>query len=176
MSSEVWSEAGTPRCPVVIAGSTSLRKKRQSDYNPVTSRPSGFSILGRMFDSTRRLAMNIAAALFPLLVALAALVFAAEALPGQIPGTGAMTGLVRDPAGLVVANAAVSAINESTEATRSATTNASRVFAMTLLSQGRYSFTVSVPGFEADTLHGVAVVVGETSSLQFGLSIKNTLE
>ncbi|HEY4378850.1 MAG TPA: TonB-dependent receptor [Acidobacteriaceae bacterium] len=90
----------------------------------------------------------------------------------QAPGTGAITGIVHDPSGLTVANAKVSTVNESTDATRSSVTNSTGVFSETLLSPGTYTVTVSVPGFEPNVLHSVRVVVGETSSLDFKPALK----
>jgi hypothetical protein len=91
---------------------------------------------------------------------------------GQVPGTGAITGTVHDPSGLLVANATVTAENASTDASRSVVTNSTGVFTMTLLSPGTYSVTVSDPGFEANTVQAVRVVVGETSTLRIALSMK----
>jgi hypothetical protein len=93
-------------------------------------------------------------------------------LHAQAPGTGAIVGTVHDPAGLVVANADVSAVDDSTSATRSTITDSSGVFTITLLSPGTYTVSVSVPGFEVDTLQAVHLVGGETSSLEFRLAIK----
>ncbi len=68
-------------------------------------------------------------------------------LRAQTPGTGAIVGTVRDPSGLVVVGAAVSAVNESTSLARTATTNSTGVFTMPLLSLGNYSITVSLSVF-----------------------------
>jgi hypothetical protein len=93
-------------------------------------------------------------------------------LRAQTPGTGAIMGSVHDPLDLAVANAAVSTVNESTDAIRSTVTSPTGDFAVTLLAPGTYSVTVSVPGFEADVLHSVRVVVGETSTTDFRLAMK----
>jgi plastocyanin len=91
----------------------------------------------------------------------------------QAPGTGAIVGTVRDPSGLAVGNAVVSAIDESTNLTRSAATNTAGVFKMPLLLPGSYSITVNAPGFAESALKSVGVVVGETSSVEFKLAIKS---
>lgn len=107
-----------------------------------------------------------------LAVQLTALFLMSGVLRAQAPGTGAITGSVHDPAGLVVANASVSAVNESTDVTRTASTNSSGVFTMTLLLPGTYSVAVNDPGFAENTLHSVLVVTGETTSVEFRLAIK----
>jgi hypothetical protein len=116
--------------------------------------------------------VSLASARHFLAVQLAALVLLSGVLRAQAPGTGAITGLVRDPSGLVVAYAAVSAVNESTDVTRTVTTNSSGVFSMTLLLPGTYSVTVNDPGFAENALHSVHVVTGEISSVEFRLVIK----
>src|SRR5450631_354867 len=105
--------------------------------------------------------MSLASARQFLAVQLTALFLMSGVLSAQAPGTGAITGSVRDPSGLVVVNAAVSAVNESTDVTRTATTNSTGVFSMPLLMPGKYSVTVKDPGFSDTTLHSVGVVVGE---------------
>ena len=106
------------------------------------------------------------------LLQLVAFILTASMLRAQAPGTGAITGKVHDPSGLVVTNAAVSAVNESTDVTRTVSTNSAGVFTMTLLLPGTYSVTVNYPGFAENALHSVRVVVGETSSLEFRLAMK----
>jgi hypothetical protein len=51
----------------------------------------------------------------------------------QTPGTGAISGIVYDPATRVVANAEVSAVNEATGTSRSVTTSSEGVFRVPLL-------------------------------------------
>src|ERR1039458_10065506 len=116
--------------------------------------------------------MSLASARYFLLVQLAALFLTAGLLRAQAPGTGAIMGVVHDPSGLTVANAAVSTVNESTDGTRSAVTNSAGAFSVTMLTPGTYTVTVSVSGFEANVLHSVRVVVGETSSLEFRLAMQ----
>jgi len=104
---------------------------------------------------------------------LAVLFLTAGMLRAQAPGTGAIMGSVHDPSGLPVANAAVSTVNESTNASRNTVANSTGDFAVTLLAPGTYSVTVNVPGFKVDVLRSVRVVVGETNSLEFKLAMKS---
>jgi hypothetical protein len=89
------------------------------------------------------------------LLQLVAFILTASMLRAQAPGTGAITGKVHDPSGLVVANAAVSAVNESTDVTRTVATNSAGVFTMALLLPGPYSVSVNYPGFAENALHSV---------------------
>ena len=90
---------------------------------------------------------------------------------GQTPGTGAISGVVYDPANRVVANAEVQAVSQATHLSRSAVTTAEGVFHVPLLLPGAYSVTVKSPGFAEKTVEPVQVVVTETSSLNLTLAV-----
>ncbi len=89
----------------------------------------------------------------------------------QTPGTGAISGVVYDPAKHVVANAEVLAVNEATHASRSVQTSAEGAFRVPLLLPGTYAVTVKAAGFADQTTHGVQVTVSEVSSLNLTLTI-----
>ena len=105
--------------------------------------------------------------------ALALVLFMRGAASGQAPGTGAITGRVFDPAGLVVSGAKVSVVNDSTQVTRSILTAPTGEFIVPLLGPGSYSVTVSASGFEEKTARAVSVVVSEISVIEFHLSVAN---
>jgi hypothetical protein len=105
--------------------------------------------------------------------ALALVLFMRGAASGQAPGTGAITGRVFDPAGLVVSGAKVSVVNDSTQVTRSILTAPTGEFIVPLLVPGSYSVTVSASGFEEKTARAVSVVVSEISVIEFHLSVAN---
>ena len=107
-------------------------------------------------------------------ITVAALAAGLAPVYAQAPGTGAIAGVVRDPRGLLVAHARVSAMNESTGVIRAGATNAEGTFALTLLFPGSYTVTVSDAGFTDGTLSQVRVVVGETTSLAFALVVEKT--
>jgi hypothetical protein len=92
--------------------------------------------------------------------------------PGQAPGTGAITGTVYDPSGLVVSSARVSIVNDSTQVTRSTLTTTTGEFTVSLLVPGLYSVTVTASGFAQKTARAVNVVVSEISIIEFHLSVE----
>ncbi len=91
----------------------------------------------------------------------------------QAPGTGAIKGTVYDPSGLAIEGVHVTLISESTNAARSATTNAAGVFTFQLLTPGPYSIKADAAGFAEKTAKSVSVVVSETNVLDFHLSVAN---
>ena len=80
--------------------------------------------------------------------------------------TGAISGVVQDASGAVIANAKVSIKNEATgETLRQSTTDASGLFTATLLPVGSYSVEVSAAGFPLTTFPGVVVRITETTRM-----------
>jgi Carboxypeptidase regulatory-like domain/TonB dependent receptor len=90
---------------------------------------------------------------------------------GQTPGTGAISGVVYDPANRVVVNAEVQAVNEATHISRSVTTTVEGVFRMPLLLPGAYTVTVKAAGFGDNTSRSVQVAVSATTSLNVTLAL-----
>jgi hypothetical protein len=93
---------------------------------------------------------------------------------GQTPGTGAISGVVYDPANRVVANAGVLAVNQATHVSRSVTATPEGSFRVPLLLPGTYTVTVSASGFAANTLRSIQVTVSETSSVSVTLAVNGT--
>jgi len=93
---------------------------------------------------------------------------------GQTPGTGAISGVVSDPAGKLISNAEVIAVNEGTHVSRSVTTTAEGVFRLSLLTPGRYAISVKADGFGEHTSRAVVVTGSETSSLSVTLAVAGT--
>src|SRR5215469_12504053 len=74
-------------------------------------------------------------------------------------GTSEITGVVTDASGAVVANAKVEAKNEDTGAVFNQSTTSSGNYSFPSLNPGRYSVTVSVPGFQTFTsVHNVLTI------------------
>jgi hypothetical protein len=90
---------------------------------------------------------------------------------GQTPGTGAISGIVYDPAGRVVQNAGILVVNEATHASRKVVTTAEGFYRVQLLQPGDYTVMVTSAGFAAHTSQAIEVTVSETTSLNVSLTI-----
>jgi carboxypeptidase family protein/TonB-dependent receptor-like protein len=93
---------------------------------------------------------------------------------GQTPGTGAITGVVLDPANRAVVNAQVLVVEDATHISRTVTTTSEGVFRASLLPPGKYTVSVSAPRFATNTSPSISVVVSETTSLNVGLAVAGT--
>ena len=84
--------------------------------------------------------------------------------------TGQITGAVTDQSGSVVANASVTVTNIDTGATRTTTSNADGIYAVTNLLPGNYGIKVVTPGFSTYDSK-LTVTVGEKVGLNVKLEI-----
>ena len=84
----------------------------------------------------------------------------------QTPATGAISGIVFDPAHRGVAEADVSALNKSTHATPNVKSGAEGEFRISLLPPGDYAVTITATGFAAGGISSVHVAAGEVRSLR----------
>jgi hypothetical protein len=96
------------------------------------------------------------------------------ALFSQTPGTGGVRGTVFDPNGLPIPNAAILIENQATLAQRSVVTDRSGEFSVALISPGNYTASVKAAGFASAKALSVAVVVSETSTVDFHLAMAQT--
>lgn len=92
----------------------------------------------------------------------------------QSPGTGAISGVVLDPANRAVSNAEVTVVNQDTHASRQVQTATEGFFRVALLAPGLYSVAVSSPGFTGSSKTEITVEPGETSSVSLSLTIAPT--
>jgi hypothetical protein len=95
-------------------------------------------------------------------------------MAAQAPGTGAIRGVVYDPAGHPLANVAVNVESESTHAIRSTVTDASGNFSFPLLVPGGYRGSVKAEGFAQNAGQSIDVVVSETTAVDFYLALAPT--
>ena len=84
---------------------------------------------------------------------------------------GTITGTVADPAGAVVANAAVEAKNAESGTAYQAATTATGNFTLAQLPVGTYELTVTVPGFKKAVRPGILVSVATTIRVDFALEV-----
>ncbi len=93
-------------------------------------------------------------------------VIASAAILAQGGATGAITGIVQDASGAVIAGAEIRVTNQDTgTVVRSVVTNSTGGFAAQLLPVATYSVSIKSKGFAEERLIGVAVRVTETTRL-----------
>ena len=116
--------------------------------------------------------MKIRAGAFSLLSVCVSLVFS-TAVFGQTD-RGTITGVVSDPAGAVVANAAVEAKSVETGAVYRAATTATGNYTLSELPTGTYDVSISVAGFKKYVRSGLALLVAQTLRIDATLEVGNT--
>jgi hypothetical protein len=90
--------------------------------------------------------------------------------------TGGIGGTVKDPSGGAVVNAAVTLINEDTNARQSQTTAAAGSYAFPQVQPGRYRLEAEAPGFKKFIQSGIAIDVQQQVALDVALPIGQTSE
>ncbi len=90
--------------------------------------------------------------------------------------TGDLHVVVRDQKGGLVANATVTARDESKGLERSTGDNIEGQYRILLLPPGTYTVTVTAPGFANATVTGVAITVGTMAEMPINLSVAGTQE
>lgn len=108
----------------------------------------------------------------PLLLhtALTLLLLAGVAMPTQAQtNRGAITGVVTDPSGAVIADATVTARNADTGLTEEATSTGEGLYRLQQLPAGIYNLTVTAPGFKTTEVTQVVVEVSATTSRDLAL-------
>jgi len=108
-------------------------------------------------------------------LALVMTIFSGSAL--AIDTSASIRGVVVDQSGNPVAGATVTAQSEGTSLTRSADSNATGVFLIRNLPVGStYTVTASEGGYSSDTFENIALVLGQTTALNFTLASAGVLE
>src|SRR5690242_12806722 len=97
------------------------------------------------------------------------------ALFGQA-GTGTISGTVTDPAGAVVANAAVEVRNTETNAPYPTVTTDTGAYTVLRLPPGPYTLTVTAPGFKRLIRSGLTVDAGQTLPVDVALEVGASAE
>jgi hypothetical protein len=94
----------------------------------------------------------------------------------QTASTGALTGIVIDSAGAVVADAQVKVINEATKETRAVASQSNGSYSVPLLPPGAYRVEFSKTGFKSAVKTGLQVNVTETARLDVRLDVGGVQE
>ena len=89
------------------------------------------------------------------------------------PAAGTLTGTIVDQAGKTVANATVQVKSDSSETSRTLTTDSEGKFSVTDLAAGNYSITVAAPGFSLTTRSGAQVSPGGTQDVPIMLTVES---
>ncbi len=89
---------------------------------------------------------------------------------------GTITGTIEDPAGAVVANAAIEGRNADTNATYSVASSNTGNYTLSNLAPGTYQLTVSAPGFKKFVRSGLAVQNAQTIRVDAQLAVGATSE
>jgi hypothetical protein len=89
---------------------------------------------------------------------------------------GTITGTIADPAGAVVANAAIEARHVVTGGVYRAQSTDTGNYTLSQLPVGVYELAVAVPGFKQYVRRGLTVEVAQTIRIDVGLEVGNTTE
>src|SRR2546426_1070690 len=108
------------------------------------------------------------------LITLLALLFAPLFSHGQ--GLGSIVGRVTDPAGAVVAGAQVTATQEGTGFSRSATTDTEGLYVIPSLQPAIYNLTVEAKGFSTSKESGVTLLADQTLTVNVSVKLGVTTE
>ncbi len=82
-----------------------------------------------------------------------------------------ITGTVTDNTGAVIGNANLDIVNDATQTTTKAVSDSAGTYAVTGLLPGRYTVTVSAPGFSREIKNQVNIEVSVTATINFNLQI-----
>lgn len=88
---------------------------------------------------------------------------------GQDAATGAIAGTLYDSSGALITKATVDALGEQTHLSRSIQVSSDGTFRLSYLPPGTYSISVRADGFDHGAKRGIAVNVGEVTSVSFHL-------
>lgn len=113
---------------------------------------------------------------FPLIQLVLVSLFVGCPLIAQISGTGAISGVVRDPSGALVAGASITAKDLATGLTRHLESSAKGDYAIQLLEPGHYDLTITKAGFATLNFADVTVSVTQVTGLNATLSVGSAQE
>jgi iron complex outermembrane recepter protein len=89
------------------------------------------------------------------------------------PAAGTVTGTIVDQAGKALPNATVQVKSDSSETSRTVTTDAEGKFSVPDLAAGNYSIIVAAPGFSLTTVSGAQVNSGGTQDIPITLTVES---
>jgi len=110
-------------------------------------------------------------AVFSLIAVVAMSALWASPAMAQSADTGALTGVIKDPSGSVIAGAKVTATNLANSQARETVSGNDGFFRIVLLPPGKYKVTVGMAGFQTAEFPSVTIKVTETAALNPTLKI-----
>ncbi len=110
-----------------------------------------------------------------LIMAFAVALFTLPSLFAQTATTGSINGLVTDPTGAVVPNAAITVRDTLTDATTNLVSNAEGRFTAPFLKPDPYELTATAPGLKSTTTK-VQVLTGQQSAVNITLSLMSSAQ
>ena len=105
---------------------------------------------------------------------MALLLLVAFPLLSQVIPTGTISGTVKDPSGLVVANATITATNVDSNAVRTTVTSSDGEYRFPALPVGAYTLKVETAGFKSATEKGIKLDVAQEIVANFGMQVGGT--
>jgi hypothetical protein len=88
-----------------------------------------------------------------------------------VSGTGSIAGMITDPNGAAVANAAITATNEESKQNSSVTSDSGGKYLIANLTPGSYSVSTTAPGFSNSVQQNVPVSADATTTVNISLSV-----
>ena len=85
-----------------------------------------------------------------------------------------LSGIISDPSGAVVPDAAIRVIDPATQVTRTAVTNATGYYLVLNLTPGTYSITAQKDGFKTATQSGITLQVAQSATVDLRLELGQT--
>jgi hypothetical protein len=95
----------------------------------------------------------------------------ASPLFSQVVPTGTISGVVKDPTGLAIANASVTEVNTESNAPRTTTTGDDGAYRFAALPVGRYNVKVKIAGYENAIEMGVTLEVAQEAVVNLALEV-----
>jgi hypothetical protein len=134
--------------------------------------------ISELFQSTQTARGSITRTLcFAAWISVALLVIATMTPLGanaQMAGTGAISGTVTDPTGAVIPNASITVVATDTNQSTVRQSTSAGDYDVTPLPPGKYTVTVTAPGFETFVQQNITVNALETVSLNIRLTVGKT--
>src|ERR1051325_3596142 len=98
------------------------------------------------------------------------------AVHAQVSTVGSISGTVRDPQGNAIPKAVVTATEEATNLSRTATADDGGVYTFPALPPGRYTISTSPQGFKKTVNSGVELHIADKLNLDLQLEVGNVSE